>query len=208
MCAWTKTLGLFGIALGLTGLISSPAAGAQIQTITGKSYVVLNQKTHFYNRHGKKSKKIARKGAGFRIYQVQTKKQIFYETKNHLWLPAKATHGTVWYQESNKQPMILTTNRKGRLVYLLYEPVTRGAKMIVKHNAYVYDRRGLLQRNKKGNVLLLLKGQEVTAYDKERIGRQTFYVTDHGWLKANNLRKKAAGPTTTSKINAKKVKNK
>lgn len=206
MKAWQK-----GIAVGIVLIafcLQKPfqVKAETIKTIASKSYVVLNQKTNFYTQKGKKSKKKARRGQGFRVYRVRAKKHTFYQVKNHLWLLARATHGTVWYQQGKNNMMVLSTDGHGRLTYSLADLLKPSKSFVLQHNAYLYNNRGLPEQNKKGNVLWLPKGEKVSAYYQSKIAGQKFWLTDQGWLKAKNLRRLSAKRQKASKKGKKQVK--
>ena len=81
--------------------------------------------------------------------------------------------------------MIITTNKKGRVTYSSYTPVS-ATTLRVKHNAYVYNNRGMLN---KGTVKVIKKGRCVKAYSLHVLNGKKFYLTNYGWLKAANLTK-------------------
>lgn len=155
-----------------------------IKTISKNSYVTLNRNTHFYSSKNHQLKNKAKKKAGFRIYYVRFGKQIYYANKSKKWLRATDTHGSVRYRTGNNI-MIITTNKKGRVTYSSYTPVS-ATTLRVKHNAYVYNNRGMLN---KGTVKVIKKGQRVKAYSLHVLNGKKFYLTNYGWLKAANLTK-------------------
>lgn len=194
------------------GSISTPvlaktlSAGAT-KTDIQKSYVVLNRKTAFLNNQGKKTKKYAIKGRGYRIYYLKTKgKQIYYQTKNKLWLPAENTHGTVWYAENSSNTMIVTTNKKGQISYSLYSSVQSTKEVTLKRNSYVYTNQGLLKKDKHNAITLLKKGQKLKCYSYIYVHGTRYCVTNQGWVKAANVSAASPNQTKSKKIN-KKVKN-
>lgn len=157
------------------------------KTISDHSYIVLNQSTTLLNNNLQKTKKKAKKGRGYRIYRFESSKnQVYYGLKNNLWLPAKLTHGTVWYQENNNT-VVLTTNKKGRLSYSFYDATSQIKNLVVTHNAYVYTSSGLIQRGKYGTVTLLKKGRKLRGYYTSKLNGQNFYITNYGWIKAKNV---------------------
>lgn len=155
-----------------------------IKTISKKSYVITNKNTTFLTSKNRKTKTKAKKGKGYRIYYLRFGKRIYYATKAKKWLPASATHGTVWYKSGN-DTMVLTSNKKGRVSYTVYDPA-QIIPLTVKHNAYVYNSHGLLN---KGTVKLIRKGTRVKGYSRRKVRGTTFYITNKGWLKAANLTK-------------------
>lgn len=178
-----------------------------VETDAQKSYVVLNINSTFLNNQGKKTKKIAKKGQGYRIYYLKTKKnEIYYRTKNKLWLSARATHGTVWYTENSSNTMIITTNKKGQLAYTLYSSPQIAQRVILKRNSYVYTNQGILKKDKHNAITLLKKGQRLKSYSYIYVHGVKYCVTDHGWIKAANVSAERVNQTKSKKIN-KKVKN-
>lgn len=170
-------------------------------TISDHSYIVLNQATTLLNNNLQKTKKKAKKGQGYRIYRFENNKnQIYYALKNNLWLPAKSTHGTVWYRENNSI-VVLTTNKKGQLSYSFYDAASQIKNLVVTHNAYVYTSRGLIQRNKYGTITLLKKGRKLRGYYISKLNGQNFYITDHGWVKTKNV----TADKGQSKVKTKKI---
>lgn len=155
-----------------------------IKTISSKSYVVLNKKTNFLTLQNKRTKSVARKGQGYRVYYLRFGKQAYYGTKNKKWLPASATYGTVWYGPRSNQ-MILSTSKKGKLSYSIYDPAAT-VSLTVKHNSYVYNDRGMLNH---GTIKVVKKGSRVKGYSLHKINGINFYLTNKGWLKAANLAK-------------------
>lgn len=155
--------------------------------ISTHSYVVLNQNTAFLTSTLRKSKKKAWRGRGYRIYYLKRQKnQLYYATKNKLWLPAKLTHGTVWYQENNNT-VVLATNKKGQLSYSFYDLTSQVKNLVVRHNAYVYRSNGQVQRNQNGTVTVLKKGRRLRGYYMSKVNGQNFYITNNGWVKAKNV---------------------
>lgn len=187
---------------------SKPTLAAQIiKTDATKSYVVLNKNTNFLNQKNQKSKKTAAQGKGYRIYYLKTvASQLYYGTKQKMWLPAKMTHGTVWYSENSTNMMVLTTSKKGRLSYSLYE-IAQKQPLVVIHNAYVYNNQGLLAKNKNNALTVLKKGQKLVAYTTSQVNGNKFYVTNRGWIKVRNAQVKQLTKQTKSKKFAKKSKN-
>ena len=159
-------------------------------TIISKSSVRLNKNASFYDSFGKKSKKIAKKNSLYKIYQIKTlNNQTYYKTKSDLWLLAKSTNGEVWYKQSPNNTMILTTDKKGNLSYSIYNPAPTVTNLITKHNAYVYDNTGQLNRTKYGTITLIKKGTILKGYSIKRVAGKKFYITNRGWIKYNNLEK-------------------
>lgn len=85
--------------------------------------------------------------------------------------------------------MILTTDKKGNLSYSVYNPVPTVTSLITKHNAYVYNNAGQLRRTKYGTITLIKKGTLLKGYSIKRVEGKKFYITNHGWIKYNNLEK-------------------
>lgn len=159
-------------------------------TIVSKSSVHVNKNTPFYDSFGKKTKKIAKKNAFYKIYQIKTlNNHTYYKTNSDLWLLAKSTNGEVWYKQVSNTTMILTTDKKGNLSYSVYDPAPTVTNLITKHNAYVYDNRGQLSRTKYGTITLVKKGTVLKGYSIKRVAGKKFYITNLGWIKYNNLEK-------------------
>lgn len=159
-------------------------------TIVSKSSVRLNKNAPFYNSFGKKLKKLAKKNTLYKIYQIKTlNNHTYYKTKSDLWLLAKSTNGEVWYKQVSNNIMILTTDKKGNLSYSVYNPVPTVTSLITKHNAYVYNNAGQLRRTKYGTITLIKKGTILKGYSIKRVVGKKFYITNHGWIKYNNLEK-------------------
>lgn len=160
------------------------AATNIITTSSKTSYVFLNKDTNFVTINNKKIKSVAKKGSGYRIYYARYSGSIiYYGTKTKKWLPSSSTRGTVWYKEDNNNMMILSTNKKGALSYQLYNLVNVIA-LKTKRNSYVYNDQGQLN---KGTVTVIKKGTRITGYEQKTINGTSFYITDQGWIKANNL---------------------
>ena len=160
-----------------------------LATYSKLSYVVVNKNTNFINGQNKNTKSIAKKGKGYRIYYVRySGSKIFYGVSKNKWLPASVTHGTVWYKEDNNNTMILSTNKKGQLSYQLYEAVNI-IDLILKRNSYVYDDQGMLERNKDNSIIVLKKGKKLKGYSVRNVNGKKFYITNHGWIKFNNVEK-------------------
>lgn len=176
------------------------AATNIITTFPNNSYVVLNKNTNFVTLSNKKTKSVAKKGSGYRIYYARYSGSIiYYGTKTKKWLPSSSTRGTVWYKEDNNNMMILSTDKKGVLSYQLYNPVNAIA-LKTKRNSYVYNDQGQLNQ---GTVTVIKKGTKLTGYDQKTVNGIKFYITDQGWIKANNLTQ-----VNTTNKNIKKPKKK
>lgn len=160
-----------------------------LTTYSKLSYIVLNKNTHFVNDQNKKTKSLAKKGKGYRIFYVRYKgSKIFYGISKKKWLPASSTRGTVWYKEDNNNTMILSTNKKGTLSYQLHEAVNV-VNLVLKRNSYVYDDQGLLERNKNNGIIVLKKGKKLKGYSIRTVNGKKFYITNYGWIKFNNVQK-------------------
>lgn len=160
-----------------------------LTTYSKLSYVILNKNTYFVNDQNKKTKSLAKKGKGYRIYYVRySGSKIFYGISKKKWLPASSTRGTVWYKEDNNNTMILSTNKKGVLSYQLHEAVNV-VNLILKRNSYVYDDQGLLERNKNNGITVLKKGKKLKGYSIRTVNGKKFYITNYGWIKFNNVQK-------------------
>lgn len=171
-----------------------------ITTDQKNSYVILNKNTYFVDSNNKKTKSLAKKESGYRIYYARYSGSIiYYGTKSKKWLPSSSVRGTVWYREDNNNMMILSTDSKGVLSYQLYNPVN-AVQLRVKRNSYVYNDQGLLN---KGTVITLNKGQKVTGYALKTVNGTQFYITDQGWVKAKNLEKIPVSNKTVKKTKKK-----
>lgn len=154
-----------------------------IATYSKISYVVMNKKAYLVNSNNQKTKHLAQKKRGYRIYYVRySGSKIYYGLKNKEWLLATNTRGTVWYKEDNFNTMVLTTNKKGQLSYQLYSPVNT-KQVVLTRNSYVYNDQGLLD---KGTVVTLKKGTKITVYQTRTINDTKFYISNQGWIKARN----------------------
>ncbi|MDE7056789.1 MAG: SLAP domain-containing protein, partial [Lactobacillus sp.] len=159
-------------------------------TIVSKSSVRLNKNAPFYDSFGKELKKTAKKNTLYKIYQIKTlNNHTYYKTKSDLWLLAKSTSGEVWYNQASNNTMILTTDKKGNLFYSVYNPAPTVTSLITKHNAYVYNNAGQLRSTKYGTITLIKKGTVLKGYSIKRVAGKKFYITNHGWIKYNNLEK-------------------
>lgn len=158
-----------------------------IKTNSKLSYIILNRNSYYYNNENKRTKSRLKKNHGYRIYYVRhSGERTFYGTKTKKWILSSATRGTVWYQEDDNNTMILTTNKKGKLSYTLYDPA-QVTPLILKRNSYIYNDQGILQLEKGGTVTTLKKGRKVKGYSLQKVNGQKFYITDQGWIKANNV---------------------
>lgn len=159
------------------------AQTAYIRTNIKKSLVVAKCKQNYLNNKNKKSKKIVKRGQKIKIAYLRYGKQVYLANKNKQWLPSSKVYGKVVYQTSNNELMTLRISKKGRLSYSVSSSA-RTISLIVKHNAYVYNERGRLN---KGTVVTIKKGTHVKGYSLHRIGKKIFYLTNKGYLKAANL---------------------
>ena len=157
-----------------------------IKTVSKNSYVVLKKNTYFLTSKNKKTKTLAKKGKGYRIYYLRYGKKIYYATKNKQWLPISAVYGTVWYKAVGGSMMVLTTKKtKSTVTYTTYDPVAT-TSLVLKRNSYVYNSRGYLN---KGTVKVLKKGTRLKGYSIQKVNGTSFYVTNKCWIKAKNVSK-------------------
>ncbi|WP_251716657.1 hypothetical protein [Lactobacillus agrestimuris] len=161
----------------------------KIKTYSKISYVVLNKNTNFVDSQNKKLKTVAKKSAGYHINYVRhSGSKIYYGVTSNKWIPATATHGTVWYEESGSNTMILSTNKKGKLAYQIYESVNI-TPLVLKRNSYVYNEQGILDKTKSGGITILKKGKKVSGYSVRNVAGTKYYITNYGWIKYNNVAK-------------------
>lgn len=170
---------------------SSPVvkvSNKDIKVDSKRSYVILLKDQAYLTSKLKASKKLIKKKAIFSVAYVRfTDKQVYYANKNHQWIPAASTHGTVWYQEDAHTIMVLSTDKKGKLSYILYNPA-KVTRLLLTHNSYVYDAQGQLFLSKKSTITNLKKGQVLDGYSSQTVNGKKFYLTNKGWIKASNAK--------------------
>lgn len=173
------------IILLITLIVPVEGKTTYIETNSKKSVVIANCKQNYLTNKNKKSKKVIKRGQKIRVYHLRYGKQVYFANKKKQWLPSSKVHGKVVYQTANHEMMTLRISKKGRLSYAV-SSAARTVSLIVKHNAYVYNDRGRLN---KGTVVTIKKGSHVKGYSLHKIGAKKFYLTNKGYLKAANLTK-------------------
>lgn len=155
-----------------------------IQTNPTNSYVILNKDAKYLTSKNKATKKLIKKGSGVRIYYLRfgSKNKVYYANKAKQWLPASSTRGNVWYHQKNGGQMVITTDKKGKLKYNVYAH-NNITKVVLIKNAYQYNSKGMLASSK-----MLKKGTHLNVYAKKKIGKTSYYVTNHGWINVANAK--------------------